>query len=181
MSTVVTLCWSLARQLSPETGSTAGIKVQRLSLSLLRGERIQSQLELLVRQVQVRSRYVSQALWCSLGKSSYAEQGKRLCSIGDAAIHQLSERLNYSMLQQVRILPVKLPQAVCPQAVNQHLHISDKVPMPLLRCLRCDDVHSLYGETVPFCYSHIQSVMIYSCKCVQYRYLLVYFYTTWLI
>ena len=173
MSTVVTLCWSLARQLSPETGSTAGIKVQRLSLSLLRGERIQSQLELLVRQVQVRSRYVSQALWCS--------QGKRLCSIGNAIIHQLSEWLNYSMLQQVRILPVKLPQAVCPQAVNQHLHITDKVPMPLLRCLRCDDVHLLYGETVPFYYSHIQSVMSYSCKCVQYRYLLVYFYTTWLI
>ena len=78
----------------------------------------QSQLELIVPQVQVRSRYASQALWCLLGKSSYAEQGKRLCSLGDAVIHQLSEWLDYSILPQVRTLPVKLPQAVCPQAVN---------------------------------------------------------------
>ena len=77
-----------------------------------------TQLEFIVQQIQVWLRYVSQALWCSLGKSSCAEQGKRLCSIGDAAMHQLSEQLDYSMLQQVRILPVKQPKAVCPHAVN---------------------------------------------------------------
>ena len=61
---------------------------------------------------------VSQAMWCLLGKSSYLEQGKRLCSLGDAVIHHFSVWLDYSILPQVRILPVKLPQAVCPQAVN---------------------------------------------------------------
>ena len=47
----------------------------------------QSQLELIVRQVQVRSRYVSQALWCLLGKSRYAVQCQRLCLIGYAVIN----------------------------------------------------------------------------------------------
>ena len=55
---------------------------------------------------------------CGHVVSSYVEQGKRLCSLGDAVIHQLSEWLDYSILPQVRTLPVKLPQAVCPQAVN---------------------------------------------------------------
>ena len=36
------------------------------------------------------SGYVTQAMRCWLGKSSFAEQGKRLCLIGDAVIHQLS-------------------------------------------------------------------------------------------
>ena len=71
---------------SVETGSLQGVN------SLVeRGEDThqQSQLELLVRQVEVRSLYVTQAVGCWLGKSSFAEQGKRVCLIGDAVIHQL--------------------------------------------------------------------------------------------
>ena len=60
-------------------------------------------------QVHLRPHDVSQAMWCLLGKSSYLEQGKRLCSLGDAVIHHFSEWLDYSILPQVRILPVKLP------------------------------------------------------------------------
>ena len=70
------------------------------------------------------------------------------------------------MLPQVGIIPVKL---------NLHLSETDKVPMPQLRCLRCNDVHLLHSEMAPFQYSHNQSVMIhsyYECD-ISFRYILI--------
>ena len=107
-----------AQQPSPEPGSTGGLKVQCCSLSLLTGERM-----LLITPAistgapcKASTCYVPQAMWCSLGSSSYAVQGKRFCLSGDAVFHQLSEWLNYAILPHVRIIPVKLPQAGCSHA-----------------------------------------------------------------
>ena len=64
------------------------------------------------------SRYVAQAMWCWLGKSSYVEQGMKLYSVGDAVIHQLSG--SHAMVPQIRVLPVKLPHAGCSRVVNSN-------------------------------------------------------------
>ena len=60
----------------------------------------------------------------------------KLCSVGDAVIHQLSG--SHAMVPQIRVLPVKLPHAGCSHVVNSNLSKTDTVKMPQLRCLTLD-------------------------------------------